>query len=123
MDTLASLRTNDRVYIDCLKDFQKDAIQWVVSFKNAEKVCLSALFVPFRLQYDAPEPDAPEPFVRQYGDSRYPGSGISQWLNSNQRNWFVPASAHDAPPNYANIPGFLRPAPKFFQDAIIPYVI
>ena len=57
----------------------------------ADKVCMISCV-------DAAEPENPDPEIAQKGCNRYAVSNIHQWLNSDQKDWYQPLHAYDAPP-------------------------
>ncbi|MBQ9030159.1 MAG: hypothetical protein IJ106_01730 [Parasporobacterium sp.] len=85
---------------------------------------------------DAPEPDSEIENHRITGDNDYLLSNLSQWLNSDQADWFSPSHPADTPPSeeylsirptlydpighnaYAHKPGFLTRFRKEFTDRI-----
>lgn len=62
------------------------------------------------MQYDAKEPNNPDPRRETYGNNKYSVSNINQWLNSDGAafEWYTAQHEYDAPPDYQNKAGFLN---------------
>lgn len=59
--------------------------------------------------FDNKEPSNPDSDRRDLGNNRYIWSNLHQWLNSDKAagEWYTAQHEYDAPPDYANIRGFL----------------
>ena len=62
------------------------------------------------MMLDNAEPSNPDSARQKSGSNRYIYSNLHQWLNSDQsaNKWYTAQHEYDAPPDYANINGFLH---------------
>ena len=62
-----------------------------------------------KASFDAAEPNNTNSYRKSSGNNRWSVSNIRQWLNSSGAagSWFTTQHEYDAPPTYADAPGFL----------------
>lgn len=92
----------------------KDLI-WLTTKNNAQEQFLilspeSTAVSPFAgMMLDNAEPTNPNSARKKSGSNRYIQSNLHQWLNSDKAagEWYTAQHEYDAPPDYANIRGFL----------------
>lgn len=75
------------------------------------------------LQFDAPEPENPDPNRSEHGCNRWDWSAIRQWLNSAAApgEWWTAQHEYDVAPDYAaTMAGFMADLPADFLSAVAP---
>lgn len=110
--TIADLPSKTKVKLG--KYGSKDLI-WLTTKNNAQEQFLSlspesTAVSPFAgMMLDNAEPTNPNSARKKSGSNRYIQSNLHQWLNSDKAEgeWYTAQHEYDAPPDYANIRGFL----------------
>lgn len=110
--TIADLPSKTKVKLG--KYGSKDLI-WLTTKNNAQEQFLilspeSTAVSPFAgMMLDNAEPTNPNSARKKNGSNRYIQSNLHQWLNSDKAagEWYTAQHEYDAPPDYANIRGFL----------------
>ena len=110
--TIADLPSKTKIKLG--KYGSKDLI-WLTTKNNAQEQFLilspeSTAVSPFAgMMLDNAEPTNPNSARKKSGSNRYIQSNLHQWLNSDKAagEWYTAQHEYDAPPDYANIRGFL----------------
>ena len=89
-------------------------LQWLVS-RNAENKLILVMSTESMTalgskMLDAAEPNNSNSNRRDYGNNRYIYTNLHQWLNAEKgaNQWYEKSHTYDAPPDYANVAGFLN---------------
>lgn len=73
---------------------------------------------------DACEPENSNAVRRERGSNFFPQTNICTFLNSEEKNWFIPQHDVDTvDPNFQEVPGFLRDFFPWERDSILPQEI